>query len=604
MKRLLTIIFLAISGIITAQQVKFILITNPEISDSKSASLIDSVASFANGRSDINFIMINGNLTKSGTASQIEILKQSLDKFSVQYILLPGPRDVRDANGWELLKEIAGDKFIYDENEYSFIGLSPVIPFTRLRHFTFENLEWLNSVLDTVRIDKDFYFISPSILDEEVYNWDQLFSCFTTKIPQLIINGNSEKPLLRNLSGYYVFNAHASIFSKNGLPDFIEFNISKDSIVISDNTNKIISVIDKTVKIEKDKFDTAGVQLFNSDLLMRTDLNYTMLTSTAYWNKKIYTSDLSGLVSCIDSTGKVLWDYDTNGEIYSKPVIADRIITAATLQGDIITLSAINGEQIQSIGFEETITSDLSVIDYSGSRELMIPKLTDSKSAVVFGTANGKLYCYDIETLQEYWVNGDAKGMIRSKPVYINNKILFTSRDGYLYCIDARDGLLIWRWKEKADTDLSDSQILSDGKKVFAISTEGKVYAINLLLGKLEWKLDNLNFITRFGISADNKSLYLTSKEKSLVIVQAEKGKIIREVKLDEYFPESLDFPIDAGNNILFSNKGTVYSLNERLNTNKVLFFGNAPIHPVIKISDNKFLVSNIDGRIIIFSLR
>ena len=604
MKRLSTLIFLIIVNAAFAQHSKFILISNPEISDLRSTALLDSISSLIERRGDINFLVISGNLTQDGSNKQFQVLKKSLDKLPVEYFLLPGINDLRDANGWELFKEISDNKFVYNNNGFMFIGLSPAVPFTKLQHFTLEDMNWLSSVLDTTNVGKDYYFLSPSLLDEDVDNWKQLFSLFYKKTPELIINGIADKPLLRNLNGYYLFNATASTISKDKVTNYFEFDISPDTISILDNNGKVIASIDKTITIEKDSIDTTNTQTFNADVSMQTDLSNTMLTSTTEWNNNIYTSDVSGLISCIDSTGKVLWDYDANGDIYSKPVLADRVLTAATLQGDIITLSAISGEQIQSIGFEETITSDLSVINYEGSRELMIPKLSNSKSAVVFGTASGKVYCYDLETLQEYWVNKDAKGMIRSKPVLVNNKILYSSRDGFLYCIDARDGLLIWRWKEKADTDLSDSQIFCDGKKVFVVSTDGIMYAINLLLGKLEWKLDKFNLLTNFGMSDDGKLLYLESKEKSLYIVQTDKGRKVKEVKLDNAFSESLDFPIDAGEKILYTNKGIVYTLNKKYNSDKILFAGDAPAHPIIKLSDNKFLISNIDGRIIIFSLR
>lgn len=604
MKIYLVWVIFFFSASIFGQQLKFAVIANPEISDTKSSALLDSAISKINSNDEIKFIIAVGNLTKSGNLKEIENLKSIAEKSSKQILMLPGSQDIRDAKAWEALQEIATDKFEYKENGILFIGLNSFIPFTKLSHYTLENLDWIKSIFDTVKIGDEFYFFTSAQLENKIDNWKNLLSLFYNKSPQLIFDVDAPKLLLRNVNGFNILDVPGLSSSQKNQPVYFLCEISRDSIKIKDQYDKLISSINKTIKLEKDSIKISDVENHDADILMRTELNSTMLTSADYWNGKIYTSDESGLISCIDSTGQVLWDYDTNGNVLSKPVIADRMITAATYQGDLITISAINGEQIQSIGFEDTITSDLCVINYEGTKELMIPKLSHSNSAIIFGTASGKVFCYDLETLQQYWVNNDAKGMIRSKPVFGDNKIFYTSRDGFLYCIDARDGLLIWRWKEKENTDLSDSRIYTNGKKVFVVSSEGTVYAINLLLGKLEWKAEKLNAMTNFGISNDKFSLYIPGREKSFYVINAESGKIIKEAKMPESFTESLDCPINAGNNILFSINGLIYGMNEKYNADKLLFIGTAPAHTLINIAANKFLASNIDGRIIIFSTR
>jgi outer membrane protein assembly factor BamB len=592
------------SASVFGQQLKFAVIANPEISDIKSAAILDSAIVRINSNDEIKFIVAVGNLTQNGNFNEVEIFKNSIEKSAKQIILLPGSQDMRDAKAWEALQEIASDKFEYKENGILFVGLSSFIPFTKLSHYTLENLDWIKSVLDTVKINDEFYFFASAQFENKIDNWKNLISLFYDKSPQLIFNVDAPKLLLRNVNGFNILDVPGLSGSQKNQTVYFVCELNKDSIKIKDQNDKLISSINKSIKVEKDSIKISDVENYNTDILMRSELKSTMLTSADYWNGKIYTSDQSGLISCLDSTGQVLWDYDTNGNVLSKPVIADRMITAATYQGDITTISAINGEQIQSIGFEETITSDLSVINYDGTKELMIPKLSKSNSAIVFGTASGKVFCYDLETLQQYWVNSDAKGMILSKSISSDNKIFFTSRDGFLYCIDARDGLLIWRWKEKENTDLSDSRIYTNGKKVFVVSGEGTVYAINLLLGKLEWKADKLNAMTNFGISNDKLSLYIPSKAKSFYILNAENGRTIKEIKMQDNFSEALDCPIEAGNNILFSINGVIYSMGNKFNLDKLLFIGTAPAHTLINITDNKFLASNIDGRIIIFNMR
>ncbi|MDH7605877.1 MAG: PQQ-binding-like beta-propeller repeat protein, partial [Melioribacter sp.] len=511
--------------------------------------------------------------------------------------------DIKDAKGWTYFQDNYDDKFAIRFNNKIFIGLSPIIPLTNYYHYITENINWLNETLDTLKLSDEIYFFSPVQFDVKVDNWKTLLTNLSGKNLKLMINGNATKTELRNLHGYSILDVQSSQHTNKKIFDFVLIEISDDSVKIFDNTKKIITAFDKTIDIPKEKIDIDKLQAINSDILLSINLNSTMLKSCSYWNNKIYTFDYSGLISCIDTTGKVKWEFDANGNIIGKPIIADMMIATATFQGDLISLSAISGEQFQSIGFEDYITTDLLAINYNGDKELMIPKLSQSTTAVVFGTSSGKVYCYDLETLQEYWSNNYCKEMISSNLLYVDNKIFYTSRDGFLYCIDARNGITIWRWKEKANTDLSYSQLLSDGKKVFVISQEGILYAVNLLLGKLDWKINN-QFFQNFGLSENKKMIFAESQNNEFMIISADKGKIERKIKTDINFLNSFSTPVEIDNKIFWSGNGFINYFDSKFNSVKNLYLGTAPIHPVEKISSNKYLTSNIDGTIVIFKTR
>ncbi len=602
MKKLFVILCL-IYSISFAQRINIAFLSAPSIDKSGDNSLFDSTISKINKIENLDFIIIGGNLTSSSSEKEFLMLKSLLNKLHKPYYLLPALNDFKDANGWLYYQENYDDKFAIRLNNKIFIGLSPVVPLRNYYHYITENINWLNETLDTLKLSDEIYFFSPVPFDSKVDNWKTLLGNFSEKNLKLIINGNAAKTQLRNLHGYSIFDIQSSQNIDKKILDFVIVEISSDSIKIFDNTKKIITAFDKTIDIPKEKIDIEKLQAINSDILFSINLKSTMLTSCSFWNNKIYSFDYSGLISCMDTTQKVKWEFDANGNIIGRPIIADMMIAAATFQGDLISLSAISGEQFQSIGFEDYITTDLLAIDYSGDKELMIPKLSQSKTAVVFGTASGKVYCYDLETLQEYWSNDYCKDMITSSLLYFDNKIFYTSRDGYLYCIDARNGITIWRWKEKANTDLSYSQILSDGKKVFVISQSGILYAVNLLLGKLDWKIDN-NFFQNFGLSENKKLIYAESQNNEFVIISADKGKIERKIKTDIYFLNSFSSPVELDNKIFWSGNGFINHFDSKFNSIKNLYLGDAPVHPVEKISSNKYLASNIDGTIVIFKSR
>ncbi len=601
MKKII-ILFLLIYNINIAQKISFAVISSPKIDKKGNTVQLDSTISKLNQNKNIDFVIISGNLTDSGSEKEFLILKSSLNKLEKPYYLLHSNNDVLDANGWIYYMENFDDKIYLRYGNKIFIGLSSLIPLTTIKHYTVENINWLNETLDTLNLSDEIYFLSPLQIDNEVDNWKNIIKTLTKRNLKLLININSRTTELRNLFGYSVLDWHPDQNSK--ILDYITIEITNNSIKIFNQDKKIVALIDKTIELPKDKIESDSIGTYASNILLNTSLNTTMLTSCIFWNNRIYTSDYLGLITCIDTTGKILWEYDCNGNILGKPFISDRILTAATFQGDLITLSAVSGEQIQSIGFDDFITTDLLAIDYSGEKELMIPKLTESKTAIVFGTSSGKIYCYDLETLQEYWVNDYCKDMITSKLIYIDNKIFYTSRDGYLYCVDARNGITIWRWKEKPTISLSYSNILSDGKRIFVVSIDGTLYAINLLLGKLDWKIENSQIFQNIGLSNNKKFVYALNLGKEFLIITSDKGKLERIIKTDIGLINSFSPSQEIDDRIFICNDGMIYYLDTKNNFTKCLYTGKSYIHPIEKISQNKFLLSNIDGTIIIFKLR
>jgi len=343
----------------------------------------------------------------------------------------------------------------------------------------------------------------------------------------------------------------------------------------------------------------AGVRI-----LEKIELNSALAAQPLAWNDKIVTVEKSGSVSCYDTTSHVIWKNNLNVEITSRPVIADDVLVVGDTGGDIFTLDMKTGNQIQSIGLDKPISSDLISFDYKGDIELAMPKSSDSKSVIVAATQDGKIHCYDLETLQEYWTNKDTKDTVSGAPFYLDNKILFNSADGFLYCIDAGNGLLIWRWKESAESSFYHSNIVSDGKTIFVVSDNNDIFAIDFLLGKLAWQSKNIKVLPGLSLSRDKKILYTETQDKRILLFSAAQGKVSKAVKLDETFDEKTIPILERENKLFFVRGNGIFIINDKYQEEHILSFGNSAINFIAQIDEAKFLTSNINGTLIIFSLR
>lgn len=600
MKKSIYLFILVTSITVSAQSARFGVVSNLKYSPSASRVSIDSMISRFNSEALNEFIVLTGQITSSGTKKEFESLSNYLDSMKTNYLFLPNAGDTRDAEGWEwFMNYFEGDNFAIDGGDFIYIGINPTLPYRGINYYHSGSLNWLSEILEIAGLQKEVYFFSP-VEFESVYNWQSIYTLLQQKNLKLIINGNRPKFIQRNLLGTNIIDLPPFDNEKNS--EAYIFRLSRDSITVSDSNQNSQIVIDKSIQINKELPPPIVAVQEKINLSCGIDLKNLSYSIPIYWNGKVYSTQKNGLVTCHDSTGNFLWDYDTFGEIIGTPVIKDRILAIATLQGDLITLSAISGEQIQTIGFEELITTGLEVIDYSGTKILMIPKLTESKAAIVFGTASGRIYCYDLETLQEYWVY-NSNGMIRTDPVTAGNKILFAGSDGFIYSIDARNGLMIWRWKEKAETDFSGSRISADGKSVFAVSHDGIIYAIDQMLGKLEWKNDKLDLFDGISVSANRKSIYVKGKNSIIYQLNPENGKITKEFKQSETFTGPGAGIFQDNGNLIYTENGKILRTLNGTKSEILYQSGYDPFKSLKQIGSNRYMASGYNGRVIIFSM-
>ena len=342
---------------------------------------------------------------------------------------------------------------------------------------------------------------------------------------------------------------------------------------------------------------------FPVEILTRIELNSVQLNIPTIVRNKIYITEKSGKISCFDSTGTVVWQRQITSKINSTPIIADGQIAVGTSNSEIITLGTSDGRQIQSIGIDDSITTNLTATEYKGGKELFMPKQSSSKTAIIFGTSSGNIFCMDLETLQEYWRNNDSPGMIISQPIIVENKILFSGSDGYLYSIDSRNGLLNWRWKETAKTDFSNSKIISDGKKVFAVSEDFHLYCLDLLLGKLIWKLDNIKVQKSVALSKNGKDLFVKTFDRRFLIISANKGKVVKQIKHNTESDSASINPIEKNGKVYITYETSIFTLDKKYKEEVILKFDTA-INSLQLIGSNKFLVSTANGTILVFRPR
>ncbi len=617
MIHLIRAVFLSflLTAFTSAQSYKFGWISDMHIGAPGAAEDLSNVVNSINNIKDIKFVIASGDISEKGRNEELQNAKDILDGLSAPYYIIPGNHDTKwSESGCTKFPQLWGeDKFLFEFKDHIYIGLNTGIHWRGGGgHIRPEDLFWLEEQLLQAGRTKEIYLIVHHPLNSDVDNWFKVTNLIRDYNIKAILHGHGHNNKIDNFNGIPSVMSRSTLIKGKKSEGFTLVENSKDRLffyeVESDNIPDKWGEISKTKQKNIPIIDSISFNSFSTNLLWNLNLESTLSAEPLVWDNFIFTADVNGIVSCFDQNGSVVWNYNTFGNIMSKPAAMDGYLAVATVQGDLFTFDAYTGEQLQTIGFDEAITSQLIMIEYKGSDRLIIPKATDSKAAVILGTAGGRLYCFDIETLQEYWVNEKASAMIETQPLYINNKIIYGSWDTNVYCIDARTGLLIWTWSETNNFYYSPAvcRPVTDGKKLYITSPEKFVYAVDLNLGKTLWEKNNYNAWESIGISADGRLLFIKSMLDRFHIVSAVTTNWVRDMNLKFGIDTMPVTPIEYGKNILFGSKnGNIYKI-DRVNFSfeTILFLGASRAHSVQMINDNIFLASNMDGSLAVFTLK
>ncbi len=135
------------------------------------------------------------------------------------------------------------------------------------------------------------------------------------------------------------------------------------------------------------------------------------------------------------------------------------------------------------------------------------------KTLFVASSHDDSVTALDTGTGAEKW-KFYADGPVRYAPIAANGKVYFGSDDGYLYCLDAGNGKLIWRFRGGPSNrkvlgherliscwPIAGGPVLTDGMVYFAAGIwpfEGLFfYALDAETGKVRWVNDGVSFTYR-----------------------------------------------------------------------------------------------------------
>jgi outer membrane protein assembly factor BamB len=224
-----------------------------------------------------------------------------------------------------------------------------------------------------------------------------------------------------------------------------------------------------------------AVDRFTGEIIWKKEIFYGIPESIQYDSDKLYFCGDDGIIYALNKIdGSVNWIYDTGMAVCAnKPMLKDNALYAAYWdpgnEGTFFKLNVSDGSIMWSIElsggpWDNSITAD-------GEGRIFLAIYGD-RSMNAFNELDGKrIWTYDLY------------GFPLSFNAYHEGVVFIADTSGYVYALNATNGILIWENKIGDTIDIS-SPTLSNGLLFIGTRdfSEGAFFALNEITGDVLWK--------------------------------------------------------------------------------------------------------------------
>ena len=226
-------------------------------------------------------------------------------------------------------------------------------------------------------------------------------------------------------------------------------------------------------------------------------------------------------------SGKLKWQYQTQDKIRASPVISGENIFVPSFDGFLYALTIKNGKlskkyKTEGVDFYEEV--------YGWDRTSLTSKPALQDNLMVFGSRDGGLYCINADTFHKKWRFSYGTSWVGSAPVISNSIVYVGWSDKLLFsAVDLWTGKELWNYNCNAYVY---STPTIDEENVYVGAFNGKVFGFNKLSGDLDWEIQTGASILSSPL-LDQRVIYIGNDDGDLIAI--EEG---RELYKAVYLPE------------------------------------------------------------------
>ncbi|WP_281633437.1 PQQ-binding-like beta-propeller repeat protein [Flavobacterium luteolum] len=493
-----------------SENIKFVQLTDLHVSvGNDNDFLLQNIVKEINN-SDFEFAVVTGDLTNRGADDELKQVHSILSQLKIPYYVISGNHETNwsESAGLTYKKIFGEDRFVFSKGDYVFIGF-PCGPYMKMgdgfvKH---EDVLWLDKTLkeSLKNNNKKVLNFAHYPLDNSVSNYKEVLSVLEKYPTVATFCGHGHTLKKYDFSGLSGIMG-TSITSLDGkTKSYNQVIISKDSISIYqkeiDKPGVFkFSVPSKPSKIEIPKDSVTMQTPFIKDIA-------SIYSLPAFDKKNLYFTNSIGEIKSVNLKSKsVNWKTETGNSIYFSPIIVKNNLVIGTIEGNLLGFDTQSGKQKWTIPVGGVLVGS--------------PIAENNKIYTASSTA---FVCADAVSGKVIWQSNLPASYSQGTPLIQDNKVIFGVWDSYVYCLDKNTGKLIWKWNNG-----NDKQILYSAGNVNMVASKNRLYFVtpqrfltilDIETGKTLLRTSKWKIRESMGKSQDGKWFYGKTMDGELVRV-------------------------------------------------------------------------------------
>ena len=480
---------------------------------------------------DVDAVMLTGDLTNEGSDEQLRNIKGILDDITHPFYIIPGNHE----NNWsqsacKTFNDLwGGDRFVFTVDNLVVVGMN-CGPFMKMGdgHIKQEDLLWLDSTLTAmvkpgmqvlsvnhypILDDLDNYRAYVDILKKYPVVTHQCGHYHTWRLYETDgINGVMVRALDMGGGnyGYSLMNIDLDrqwiyVYNKViGHEPEVMFSYRINTEYYTSQVTEEQYVVPKDIVIERVVADNASI-----------------FTRVGIDEKNIYFGNSLGYCKAVDKkTGALRWQYKTGAMLFSRPAVSGKYVVLPTSDKRLVWLDKKTGK-------------------LSWQYEAAGPYVADGvvKDGILYQGGFKTFQAWDVKHHRLLWQYNDINNYCQASPVVDGNDVIFGAWDTYLRSLNRRTGALQWQWNNGRNVNLySPGNVVPvvTPDRVVIVAPDRFSTAVDRKSGVEVWREKNDNKVREsLGHSADGKVAYAKTMDGDLVAMSTgEKYQFLGKVDL------------------------------------------------------------------------
>ena len=604
---MLVIGLLSLGGQAQSVQFRFAHLTDLHFSPNNpnpTEDLLRSVAQI-NATDGIDFVLVTGDITEEGDRASMEKVKSCLDLLKVKYYVALGNHETKwSDSGCTAFGEIFGsERFEFEHKGFLFLGFNSG-PLMRMAygHVVPQDIRWMTERMEQAGKDKPVMLVTHyPMKDGDVDNWYEVTDAVRPYNIRLFIGGHYHANRNERYDGIPGILMRSNLRDKDGKQGYGIYEVTSDSIKVF--TQRIgepakqwasfsltEQYYDRQGKAEKYPDFSVNQEYSKAKEQWVVQTGVGIYCSPAVEKDKVFVGDdLGCLTAYALKNGKKLWSFASGKRIVGTPAVSEGIVVFGSADRNIYGLNAADGSLRWKVEAAEPVLGAVTI----------------HEGIAYVGASDKTFRAIDIQTGKEVWSYNQVKGYIETKPLVVDDKVIFSAWDNTLYALEKATGKEVWKWTGGLTrmhfSPAAVWPVASNGK-VFIADPQRAMTAVNLQNGETVWRTFRSQVRETIGLSEDGERVYSKTMNDSIVCYSTltDTPEQVWASNVGFGYEHAPSMPLEKDGVVYGSTKeGLLFALEAK--TGKIIWkhkIGNSLINTVVPLNGREVLFTATSGEV------